>query len=98
MIYLSGRISGLDREDYLSIFEHHEKKLGECVNPAKVMDGLPKMQHHEYMRIALTLLSMCDMIYLIPGWENSAGARSGSSRRSAEPLSWRQRSSSSSLA
>ena len=78
MIYLSGRITGLDREDYLEIFEYYENKLkgkGDVINPAKVLDKLPVLCYHEYMQIALKLLSFCDTIYLLPTWAESKGAR-----------------------
>ena len=80
MIYLSGKITGLDREDYLAIFERHEIKLcgsekNKVINPALIMDTLPILTHGQYMEIALTLLEMCDTIYLIPGWEESPGAK-----------------------
>ena len=80
MIYLSGKISGLDREDYLSIFDYHEKKLqavneDAIINPAKTLDTLPKLEHWQYMTVALKVLELCDFIYMIPGWEDSEGAR-----------------------
>ena len=78
MIYLSGKISGLDRTDYLEIFDYYEKKaqlIGDVINPAKTLDTLPELCYHQYMRLALDMLSMCNTIYLLPNWYESQGAR-----------------------
>jgi hypothetical protein len=90
MIYLSGKITGLDREDYLDIFDYHEKQAqrtvfkkfadsleldGMVINPAKTMDTLPNLLHAQYMELSMQLLKMCDTIYMIPNWEKSEGSK-----------------------
>lgn len=76
-LYLSGAITGTT--DYLDRFDHYEQifaaKGYSVVNPAKVCNNLPKLTHDEYMRICLQMLGCCDLIFAIPGWESSAGAR-----------------------
>ena len=78
-VYISGPITGHD--DYMERFEATEQyiknKFGdniEVVNPAKVNSMLPKMTWKQYMDICLTILPMCDYIYMMEGWEHSTGA------------------------
>lgn len=76
-IYISGAITGTD--DYMERFAKAEKKLTEqgysVINPAKVNSQLPKdTTHEEYMNMSKCMLGMCDVIYLLNGWEKSCGA------------------------
>ena len=76
-IYISGAITGT--EDYLERFEAAEKKLTEAgysvINPAKINSFLPvDTTHKQYMDMSLTMLSMCNHIYMLKGWEESPGA------------------------
>ena len=45
------------------------------VNPALLEDVLPDGSHVEYMLIDIKLLELCDAIYMLDGWSQSAGAR-----------------------
>ena len=75
--YISGPNTGTT--DYLERFELAEKTLEkwghEVVNPAKVNRGLPKgTTYDEYMKMSYTMLEMCDLIFLLDGWQQSKGA------------------------
>ena len=76
MIYISGKITGIN--DYLQRFEKVEKELTNrnfvVVNPAKINYQLPKLEYKDYIKISLCLLSLCDSIYMMIGWEDSRGA------------------------
>jgi hypothetical protein len=76
-IYISGPITGT--KDYMQRFEKAEKELTEkgysVINPAKVNAMLPQdATWEEYIRVSLTLLSICTGVYMMPGWRESRGA------------------------
>lgn len=76
-IYLSGAITGTI--DYLDRFEKAEKELTEkgyvVINPAKVNAMMPvETTYEEYMKMSMTMLDMCDYIYMLKGWQQSRGA------------------------
>lgn len=79
-IYISGKISGLSTRDYLLRFHKAEQMLraagNEVINPASIGLMLPQtFLHPDYMDIDIMLLSKCDAIYMLNGWEDSEGAQ-----------------------
>lgn len=77
MIYISGGITGIT--NYFWQFANAEKKLREMgykevVNPARTCLTLPELSHDEYMTVCMALLSLCDSIYMLKGYECSKGA------------------------
>lgn len=76
-IYLSGAITGTT--DYMDRFCKAEKELTEkgyvVINPAKVNSMMPvETTYEEYMKMSMTMLDMCDYIYMLKGWQQSRGA------------------------
>lgn len=76
-IYISGAITGTT--DYMERFTNAETTLSNkgysVLNPAKLNIMLPEdTTHEEYMMMSLTMLSMCDAIYMLTGWQQSRGA------------------------
>lgn len=76
-IYISGAITGTD--NYMERFAKAEKELTEkgysVVNPAKVNAQLPSdTDYEDYMRMSFCMLSMCEAIYMLNGWNKSCGA------------------------
>ena len=76
-IYISGPITGTD--DYMQRFAKATEKLANegfiPINPAAVNSMLPKeTTYEEYMKMSLTMLDMCEGIYMMEGWEKSKGA------------------------
>lgn len=76
-IYISGPITGI--EDYMKNFDQAEKELKSVgfsvVNPAKILSQMPEdTKYEEYMGMSMMMLSMCDGIYMLKGWEKSTGA------------------------
>ena len=64
-VYISGPITGTD--DYMERFINAEKELEAqgfgVINPAKVN-----------AQLSMLMLNMCTHIYMLKGWEKSAGA------------------------
>lgn len=76
-LYISGPITGTD--DYMERFAAAQKELEEegwsVVNPALVNSNLPKdTEWEDYMRMAVCMLDMCEVVYFLDGWEKSRGA------------------------
>lgn len=79
-LYLSGPITGVN--DYRERFKKAEKALRadgitDIVNPAELIGVLSpeSTSWDEYMRIDLELLSMSDVLILLPGWQQSLGCQ-----------------------
>ena len=78
-IYISGAITGTD--DYMERFntaaEFIRAKGHEPVNPCDLNKILnpATTTYSDYMAVDLALLSVCDAIYMLKGWENSRGAK-----------------------
>ena len=75
-IYISGPMTGV--VDCRGKFDFAENRLVEkgykVINPAYVDDVMPNAEYEEYMEVDMLLLSTCDAIYMLKGWENSRGA------------------------
>lgn len=82
-VYISGRISGLPREQYMQMFfiaaSMLKKKGYNPVNPTRfLMCRWPWLYrllgYNLTLLIDLWMLMRCDLIYKIPGWQQSKGA------------------------
>ena len=83
-VYISGPMSGLDRELYLKMFRRAEQSLcshgyTRVVNPIRVWAcRWPWLYRIVGYRLTLLydlwLLMRCDQIYKLPGWRDSKGA------------------------
>ncbi len=76
-VYISGAMTGMPEYNYPAFFAAEEmlKEQGyDVVNPARsgVREG---WCWGDYVREDLKWLVECDKIAMIPGWENSKGAR-----------------------
>jgi len=76
-IYISGKITG--DANYMIHFAEAEESLKNqgyiVVNPAKILSNMPKeTTYEEYMELSIKLLSMCNEIFLLCNWWDSAGA------------------------
>jgi hypothetical protein len=73
-VYISGKITG--DPDHKRKFDEAEEKLREMghvvLNPTILPDGL---EYDNYMDIDMAMVRACDVVALLPDWEESAGAR-----------------------
>ncbi|EAB2293828.1 DUF4406 domain-containing protein [Salmonella enterica] len=73
-VYIAGPMSGLpnfNRDRFNEVAGLVVESGNIPLNPATLPDGLPE---RDYMAIGIAMLQCADAIYLIEGWENSAGA------------------------
>lgn len=79
MIYISGAITKIGVMKATAIFNNTELKLKEqgyeVINPCRTNSTLPKLDHDGYMVVSMAMLSLCDTIYMLKGWEDSDGAK-----------------------
>ncbi|MFY8161966.1 MAG: DUF4406 domain-containing protein [Candidatus Kapaibacteriota bacterium] len=77
VVYISGKITGLDIEIVKQLFQDAETKLielgYEVINPLKLPNDHDKTWE-SYMKVCIAYLTKCDAIYMLDGWENSRGA------------------------
>lgn len=82
-IYLSGKMTGLEKSVYEKQFKRGEEFYKACgfdvVNPCKISEQVlsenPNADYEDFMKADLKALSGCTHIALLEGWETSAGAR-----------------------
>lgn len=76
-VYISGPMTGFKDLNY-PMFHSKEKLLEECgycpVNPANNFKGEKNHPRSKYLKLDLQNLLICDYIYFLPGFEQSAGA------------------------
>lgn len=79
VIYIAGAITGTD--DYLERFEKAEQTIRKSkrvpINPTIISKPLleAKANYQQFMSVTNELLKCCNGIYLLNGWEHSAGAK-----------------------
>lgn len=77
-IYLSGKIT--DNPEYKEMFKDAEEEIKKeyknaaIVNPAKLAEIFPNGTWEEYMKICRKMLDLCDSIYMLSNYKDSAGA------------------------
>lgn len=78
-IYLSGPVTGTtdfkDRFDFGEAKVHQKfRDKGRAINPVKIAEQLPESISYEaIMQICFDTIKACDVILMMPGWEDSKG-------------------------
>ncbi|ENC6657645.1 DUF4406 domain-containing protein [Aeromonas hydrophila] len=73
--YIAGPVTGIpdDNHQAFSVEAHKAERHGFIVfNPTILPKGLA---HHEYMAVCLPMVAMSDVVIMLPGWQNSRGAK-----------------------
>lgn len=77
-IYIAGKVTGEPKHScalkFATVQKELEKQGYEVVNPVEVV-GDWDAPWDVAMRKCIAALMECDMIYMLPGWANSKGAR-----------------------
>ena len=90
-VYISGPITG--REGYREAFAAEAHRLREqgfvVLDPSMLPEGLG--DHETYMHICLPMVEVADRLVMLPGWENSVGARQerALAQRLGKPVDYR---------
>ncbi len=77
-IYLSGPITGMPNhniEAFQLEQDYYESQGYEVINPLKNFGGNLSLTRAEYMRQDIEHLLNCECVAMLPGWEESPGAR-----------------------
>ncbi len=80
VVYVSGKISGLERDVYTKVFKDAENRIKndgyKVVNPCEVVPfgNMEKPTWSDYMRADVAALCRCDKIYMTANWVTSRGA------------------------
>lgn len=79
MIYISGKITGLDLSEALAKFKAAEyiirEQGGDPVNPMEIVEAEEGKEWEDYMREDIIILMNCTEIYMLDNWTDSRGAK-----------------------
>lgn len=76
--YISGPMSGIPDENYpafnyaAAVLRRYDYRV--C-NPAETSAHLGELEHHEFLRFDLHRVLEADVVFVLPGWEESVGAK-----------------------
>jgi hypothetical protein len=78
-VYISGKISGLDKEVFEKWFNETEEYLinigYEVINPLTITKGINPNDYPKLMGKCVEELLKCDSICLLDNWKDSKGAK-----------------------
>ena len=77
-VYISGKITGLEKSAVLSKFYASAKALkkdGYTVMSPAVLVLNEGFDHADYMHICYAMIDVCDAVYMQKDWQNSQGAQ-----------------------
>ena len=77
-IYLAGPMTGLPDHNFPAFNDAAARFRAdgwEVANPAENFGGRTDLPRSSYMRADIAILAGCDAVAMLPGWEQSRGAR-----------------------
>jgi len=77
-IYISGPMSGYPDCNFAAFHAAAERLASagwKVFNPAENFGGRKDLRREAYLRLDLAMLAQCDAIAMLPGWEDSRGAK-----------------------
>lgn len=74
-VYIAGPMTGYKEHNFPAFMELEEKLRERGFIPVNPAGNPPGLSQADYMKIDIAMLSICDYIIMLPGWENSIGAR-----------------------
>jgi len=77
-IYIAGPMTGLPEHNFPAFHaaaERLQEAGWETVNPAENFGGRTDLPRESYLRADIELLAACDAVAMLPGWEDSRGAK-----------------------
>lgn len=77
LVYISGKMTGVENYNKPKFDRTKvllEAKGYEVLSPAD-LGAEESFEWHDYMRVDIALLAMCDVIYMLDDWQDSEGAR-----------------------
>jgi hypothetical protein len=77
-VYLAGPMTGIEDYNYPAFHQAAAELRAqgfEVLNPAEHFGGDQSLPYETYMRGAIQAVLEADMIYTLPGWQQSRGAR-----------------------
>lgn len=79
-VYVSGKITGLEPEDYITRFNEAQEFLEAqgymVMNPASAMaECTAGFSAEEYLHVCYAMIDVCDAVYVLDNWQTSQGAR-----------------------
>lgn len=74
-VYIAGPMSGCHDLNRAAFADAEEALQGDGVNPHQVCEVRGLTKYEDCMRADLRALLSCDAVLMLPGWEQSRGAR-----------------------
>ena len=76
-IYVSGKITGIPRDEAAAIFEQARERLllqGHEPFVPTVLPDYADVSHGDYLHVCHAMIDICDAVYVLDNWRTSTGS------------------------